>query len=58
MNSKNDSIKRAQVKLVSELLLLEYAVEEKRLREVEYKILEKAYQKLYDTLQDINDDKL
>jgi hypothetical protein len=58
MNSKNDSIKRAQVKLVSELLLLEYAVEEKRLREVEYKILEKAYQKLYDTLQDINDNKL
>ena len=44
--------------MVSELLLLEYAVEEKRLREVEYKILEKAYQKLYDTLQDINDNKL
>lgn len=58
MNKKNNDIKKAQVKLVSELLSLENAVEENRLREVEYKILEKAYQKLYDTLQNVNDKKI
>ena len=58
MNKKNNDIKKAQVKLVSELLSLENAVEENRLKEVEYKILEKAYQKLYDTLQNVNDKKI